>query len=109
MTDERDTLSAILSEHLATYRTMSHSELASRLESARHEDHLDVTDGITPDGTTYTIETNILWDDRDKRHIHVIADLTTGTRGCLFGFIPIFTPDVVQEFILGPDGNAIDE
>ena len=109
MTADRDTLAAILKQHLASYRKMSHSELAARLESPRHEDHLDVIDGTAPDGTTYTIETNIFWDDRSKRHIRVMADLSTGTRGCLLGFIPVFTPDVADDFILTPDGTFIGE
>ncbi|WP_168567274.1 hypothetical protein [Crateriforma spongiae] len=109
MAAEPDILAAILAEHLSAYREMSHSELAARLELPRHEDHLDVTDGATPDGTAYTIETNILWDDCEKRHIRVMSDLSTGNRGCLFGFIPIFTPDVADGFIMSPDGKFIDE
>lgn len=109
MTADRHALALILAEHLASYRAMSHAELAARLESPRHEDHLDVTDGTAPDGTTFTIETSILWDDRSKRHIRVISDLSTGTRGCLLGFIPIFTPDVADGFILAPDGTFIDK
>ena len=109
MIADGDALSAILTQHLAAYRAMSHSELAARLESPRHQDHLDVIDGNAPDGTSYTIETNIVWDDRSKRHIRVISDLSTGKRGCLFGFVPIFTPDVVEDFILTPDGEFIGE
>jgi hypothetical protein len=52
---------------------------------------------------------NILWDDRTKRHIRVIADLSTGTRGCLLGFIPAFAPDVSDEFILVPDAMFLGE
>jgi len=109
MTADRDILAAILKEHLASYRVMQHSKLAARLESPRHEDHLDVIDGSAPDGTMYTIETIILWDDHSQRHIRVISDLSTGTRGCLLGFIPIFTPDVADDFILASDGTFIGE
>jgi len=109
MTADREALMAILIEHLAGYRAMSHSELAKRLESRRKGDCLDVTDGVTADGTTYTIETNILWDDRSQRHIRVISDLTTGSRGCLFGLIPISVPNVTDDFIMDPSGNFIGE
>ena len=109
MTANHEVLAAIFAEHLATYREMSHSELASRLDSPSHEDHLDVIDGTAPDGTSYTIETNILWDDRSKCHVRVMSDLSTGTRGCLLGFLPIFTPDVADSFIVAPDGRFIDE
>jgi hypothetical protein len=50
MTADRDTLAAILTQYLASYRAMPHSELAARLESPRHEDQLDVTDGTALDG-----------------------------------------------------------
>ena len=109
MTADRDRLAAILAQHLETYRATPHSDLASRLESPRHPDQLAVVDGTTPDGTTYTIETNVVWDDHAKRHIRVMSDLSTGTRGCLLGFIPIFTPDVSDGFIIAPDGTFIDE
>ena len=105
MTADRDKIAEILAQHLASYREMPHSELAA----PRLEDHLDVIDCITPDGTKYTIETNVLWDDRAKRHIRVISDLSTGTRGCLLGFIPIVTPDVAEGFILAPVGTFIGE
>ena len=109
MTTDRGTLTAILAEHLSLYRAMSHCDLAARLDSPRHQDHLDVTDGTTPDGTDYTIETNIVWDDRSKRHIRVMSDLFTGTDGCLPGFLPVFRSDVADGFILAPDGTFIDE
>lgn len=86
---------------------MPHHVLAARIESPR--DCLDVIEGTAPDGTPYTIETSILWDDRTKRHIRVMADLSTGTRGCLLGFIPLFQPDVADDFILKPDGTFLGE
>lgn len=107
MTADRDTLAAILKEHLASYRNMPHHELAARIESPNHG--LDVIEGAASDGTLYSIETNILWDDRTKRHIRVIADLSTGTRGFLLGFIPAFSSDVSDEFILTPDGMFLGE
>ena len=109
MTVDRDTLALILDEHLSSYRAMTYSDLAERLESPRHEDHLDVTDGSTPDGTAFTIETNILWDDHSKGHIRVMSHLSTDTRGWLLGFIPLFSSDVADGFVLCPDGSTIDE
>ena len=107
MTADLETLAAILKDHLAIYRRMPHHELAARIESPLHG--LDVIDGTTPGGTLYTIETNILWDDRTKRQIRVMADLSTGTRGCLLGFIPAFSPEVADAFILTPDGTFLGE
>jgi hypothetical protein len=109
MTTNRDTLAAILAEHLSSYRKKSHSELVARIESPRHSDRLDVTEGTTPDGTAYTIETNIAWDDRSKRHIRVMSDLSTCTNGRLLGFIPVLMPNVADSFILAPDGTFVDE
>ena len=107
MTADLETLAAILKDHLASFRRMPHHELAARINSPLRG--LDVMDGTTPGGTPYTIETNILWDDRTKRQIRVMADLSTGTRGCFLGFIPAFSPDVADEFILTPDGTFLGE
>ena len=107
MTADRDMLAAILKDHLATYRKMPHHELAARIESTRH--CLDVIDGTAPDGTPYTIETNILWDDRFKRHIRVMADLSTGKRGYMLGFIRVFSADFGADFILTPEGTLLGE
>ena len=107
MTADLETLAAILKDHLASYRRMPHHVLAARIESAHNG--LEVIDGTAPDGTPYTIETNILWDDRHKRQIRVMADLSTCTRDCLLGFIPAFSPDVADEFILKPDGTFLGE
>ncbi|MFN7842845.1 MAG: hypothetical protein ACK5YR_02165 [Pirellula sp.] len=107
MTADRDTLAVILKDHLASYRKIPHHELAARIESTRHG--LDVINGTAPDGTPYTIETNILWDDRTKRHIRVMADLSTNERGYLLGFIPAFSPDFGDDFILTPEGTFLGE
>jgi hypothetical protein len=48
MTADRDTLAAILKEHLASYRNMPHHELAARIETPNHG--LDVIEGAAPDG-----------------------------------------------------------
>ncbi len=76
MTTDRKLLETLLVDHVAQYRATSYQDLASRLGSPRHSDHLDVFNGTTPDGIPYTIETNILWDDKAKGHIRVIADLS---------------------------------
>jgi len=57
----------------------------------------------------YAIETSIIWDDRSTRHIRLMPDLSTGTNGCLLGFLPVFTSDVADGFILAPDGTFIEE
>jgi hypothetical protein len=109
MTADVETLAAILAEHLSSYRKMSYSELAARLHSPRHSACLDVTDGTTPDGIAYTIETNIVWDDRSKLQVRVMSDLSTGSNDCLLGFLPVFKSDVAGGFILATDGTFVDE
>ncbi|QDT14953.1 hypothetical protein [Alienimonas californiensis] len=105
--DQAD-LAAVLLQHLAIYRAMSHTQLAARLKSSQT---LDVTDGVLPDGTTYVVETNLMWDDSAKRHVRVIADLSTGQRPPerLLGLIPVYRPDVQDGFIMAPDGSFVDE
>ena len=109
MTADREKLAAILEQHLSLYREMSHSELSARLHSPPNSTCLDVIKGTTSNGAEYTIETNIVWDDRSKRHIRVMSDLSTGTSGCLLGVLPIFSSDVSDGFILASDGTFIDD
>ena len=88
----------------------SHGELAARLEaSGPNHGPLDVIGGRAPDGTEYTIEVNIMWDDVKKRHICVMGDLSTNRHGCLFGLLPIFTSDASDCFIVAENGTFIDE
>ncbi len=94
-------------EHLRAYREMPYSELLARLQSPDRRD-FQVTEGTTSDGTNYAIETSILWDDMEKRHIRVISNLQTGNRGCLVA-IPIHTSDIADGFIRAPDGSFLDE
>ncbi|NND96477.1 MAG: hypothetical protein HKN47_04005 [Pirellulaceae bacterium] len=104
------TANQILGECLATYRQQTHAGLAARLDdSSYHHTPVDVIQGTSHNGVGYTIEISILWDDKNRRHIRVMADLTSSNRGCLFGFIPVLKPDVADDFIMAPDGTFIGE
>ncbi len=108
MSAHRDQLAAILREHLRAYREMPYSELLTRLQSPHRQD-FQVTEGTASDGTNYTIETSILWDDVETRHIRVISNLQTGASGCRVAILPIYVSDVADGFIRAPDGSFIDE
>lgn len=108
MTNGFESLNAALAEHLETYQAISYSQLAKRLDSPDPNDRFDVSEGTTPDGASYTIETNVVWDDpRKKLDIRVMADLSSGKRGCLFGFLPIFVSDAAGYFVITPDGAIL--
>lgn len=103
---DANTARQILADCITNYRLTSHADLASRL---RASSDLDVINGIAADGTEYTIEVNLLWDDEPLQHIRVMADLWTGSRGSIFGFIPVYVADAADCFIMTRDGSFIGE
>ena len=51
----------------------------------------------------------MLWDDKPHGAVRVCGDLSAGRQRPLLGFIPVYTPDVTDSFIMNPDGRFIDE
>lgn len=105
---DRDTAQVILAACMDSYRKRTHTELASRLRSSHGRARPDVIQGTTPDVTDYTIEINLAWDDRSRQHIRVMGDLMSADRGCLFGFLPVFTPEASDGFIVQPFESSRD-
>jgi hypothetical protein len=106
----KDEMRKILSEHLATFRTWSYAQLAERVVRDRKEhDCLAHVDGTAPDGTEYQMEFQALWNDKPRGEIIVFGDLSAEPQRPLLGFIPIYTPDVTDSFIMSPDGQIVAE
>ena len=106
----KDEMHKILSEHLAKFRTWSYAQLAERVERDRKaHDCLEHIEGTAPDGTRYQMEFQVLWDDKPHGAVRVCGDLSAGRQRPLLGFIPVYTPDVTDSFIMNPDGRFIDE
>lgn len=100
----------LLSEHLARFRTWSYAALAERIErDGQDHDCLDYAEGVSADGTAWQIELNVFWDDRRGGDVRVTADLITTPRRPLLGFLPIYTSDATDSFLLSPDGRFIGE
>ena len=103
-------MSTILARQLARFRAWSYAQLAERVERDRvAHDCLEHIEGTAPDGTQYQIEFNALWDDKPNGDVRVCGSLSTEPQKPLLGFIPIYTPDVSDSFIMSPDGRFVGE
>ena len=106
----KDEMRAILAQQLAKFRTWSYAQLAERVERDRvARDCLEHVEGTAPDGTQYQIEFNALWDDKPNGDVRVLGSLSAEPQKPLLGFIPIYTPDVTDSFIVSPEGRFVGE
>ena len=95
----------ILSEHLNQYRSWSYSQLVKYVDKG----YLKTAEGTAPDGTDYQMDFQVFWDDEPLGNIRVIGSFWAEPKRPLLGFIPIYTPDATNCFIMCPDGKLIDE
>jgi hypothetical protein len=106
----KDELRRILIERLETFRKWPYAQLADRVESDRtSHDCLEYVEGTGADGTPYQMEFNAFWDDKPRGNVRVVGDLSALPRRPLFGFVPIYLPDVIENFIMTPDGRFAGE
>ena len=106
----KDEMRALLAEQMAKYRAWSHAQLAGRIEAGGGKSaDPEVFEGVAPDATPYQMEFCIFWDDRARGNVRVVGDLWAVPQKPLLGFIPIYRPDVADDFILAPDGRFVGE
>ena len=106
----KDEMQSILANHLARFRTWSYERLAEHVERDRRDhDCLDHCEGTAPDGTTYQMEFNAFWDDKPHGDIRVCGDLSADPQKRRLRFLPVYTPDVTDSFIMSPDGRFVGE
>ena len=106
----KDEMHEILAMCLASYRMWSYAALAERVESDnRNRDCLDHFEGVASDGTVNQLEFNSFWDDKPHGDIRVCGSLSAEPQKRLLGFLPIYTPDFTDSFIMSPDGSFVDE
>lgn len=68
--------------------------------------HLAQFEGTAADGTPYYLSFDVFWDDQKNGNIRVMGDIYAEPyRGFLGGMIP----NVVEDFIMTPDGRFIGE
>jgi hypothetical protein len=100
----------ILLQHLAKFRSWSYAKLADRVEYDRlRHDCLEHLEGVAPDGRTYQIEFQAFWDDKPNGDVRVMGTISVDPQRPLWGFIPIYTADFVECFIMSPDGRFVGE
>jgi len=106
----KDEMRKILSEHLARFRAWSYAQLAERVERDRNAHNcLEHVEGVAPDGTQYYMEFQAVWDNKPLGDVRVLCDFSAQPQSPLLGFIPSYTPDVTDSFIMSPDGRFFDE
>ena len=106
-TDEKRFL---LAKHLEAFRLWTYESLSAEIDRTRHEhDCLQHLQGVHSDGTEYQLEFNVVWDDRKDGDLRVCGDLATIPQQPLLGFIPVYSPDVTDSFIMRRDGTFVGE
>lgn len=106
----KDEKTAMLAEHLAKFRKWPYAQLAEAVDRTRQErDCLEYVELTAPDGTRVSMEFNVFWDDKAGGDVRIAGDLAANGLKPLLGFIPIFTPDVTDSFIMRPDGSFVGE
>lgn len=98
-------MKAILSKHLARYRTRPYSELLSLVES-KQVDTFEVQ-GVS--GAAYQIEIQFFWDDKPHGDIRVFGAIDENPHRPLFRFLPIYVSSVTDDFIVSPQGTFLSE
>lgn len=107
---DTDDKQLLLAEHLDEFRRWSYESLVVEIERTRIEHAcLRHTEGVFGDGTEYQMEFNVFWDDKHGGDVRVCGDLTTAPQRPMLGLLPVFTPDIVDAFIMRPDGTFVGE
>ena len=93
--------------HLEKYRAWDYPMLASAVgRDGGFIDHIEV---VASDGTECQLEFNACWDDGPGGDVRVFGDLTAGAAQPLWGFLPIYSPDVIECFIMSSGGSFVGE
>ena len=100
----------LLAKHLEEFRSWAYESLVAEIDRARYEhDCLQFRQGVFADGTEYNLEFNVFWDNQKEGDVRVCGDLAKIPQRPLLGFLPVFTPDVTESFIMRRDGTFVDE
>ena len=107
---ETDEKRLLLAKHLEEFRSWAYESLVAEIDRARYEhDCLQFRQGVFADGTEYNLEFNVFWDNQKEGDVRVCGDLAKIPQRTLLGFLPVFTPDVTESFIMRRDGTFVDE
>ena len=100
----------LLAKYLAQFRRWTYRALVAEIgRTRRNHDCLHHIEGTFEDGTKYQIEFNVFWDDKHNGDVRVMGDITTEPQRPLLGFLPVYTSDATDSFIMARDGSFVDE
>jgi|CXWL01.1.fsa_nt_gi hypothetical protein len=100
----------LLAEHIARFRTWTYAALAAEIDrTCKEHDCLHHIEGVSDDGTEYQMEFNVFWDDKRGGNVRVCGDITTVPQRPLLGFLPVYTSDATDSFVMSPDGSFVGE
>lgn len=93
---------SVISHYLGKFRAWSYAELSARIAGGDVDETLETAYGFYRDGAEYIIHVVACWDDKPQGNIRVSCDLSVEPQisipnGC-------FMPDVIDAFIMKPDG-----
>jgi hypothetical protein len=101
----KEEMSVIVVNHLSRFRNMTYSALTDLVDKPR-----EIIDATASDGTAYRVYIESFWDDgKPGGDVRVLASLWLIPSKPLLGFIPIYSPEITDCFILSPDGKFIGE
>jgi len=95
-----------LSNHLASFRSWSYERLTGHVEDGpfwKPQDCLDHIEGIAADGTQYQMEFNVDWINKAGEAIIVSGSLFAEPQKRLWGFLPLYSADVTDSFVVEPN------
>lgn len=90
---------------MARYRSWSYTDLVRLVEQGC----VETAEGTDPDGTEYQLALQVFWDDQRHGNVRVVGDLCAEPQRRLFGFLPIYSPNITCSFIVAPDGSFVGE
>lgn len=96
---------AILSAHLARYRTRTYSQLLTLVKSKQ----VITFEVKGASGADYQIESQFFWDDKPQGDIRVFGSIDENPHRPLLGFLPIYVSRATDDFILSPHGTFVGE
>jgi hypothetical protein len=62
-------------------------------------------EGIASGGTQYQLELQAFRDDRPHGPVRVCGDLSVEPQRQLWGFLPVYTPNISLSFLMFPEGR----
>ena len=70
---------------------------------------MEHVEDTAPDGTEYQMEFNVDWNDTPNQEVRVSGSLSVEPQKPFLGFIPIYTPNVTDSFVMATDGRFLFE